>query len=112
MKIYIDSDYRCFVSPASGRIQVETDFFEGKCDAYMEGYRFVPAGKTWTRSDGAVFHGEMAAPWRPWRELDDAQRAYEQKRLASLREENAALLDDMARMVDEVYQSDLEMMGV
>ena len=35
MKIYMDSDYRCLASPASGRIQVETDFFDGKCDAYI-----------------------------------------------------------------------------
>lgn len=29
-----------------------------------------------------------------------------------LQEENSTLLDDMAQMVDEVYQSDLEMMGL
>ena len=106
MKIFLDEEYRCSLDPSHGTVSVETDFFDGKCDAYIEGYRFIPAGKAWTRSDGAVFHGEMVAPWKPWRELDDAQRAYEQEQLTSLREENAALLDDMAQLVEEVYESD------
>ena len=41
---------------------VETDYFDGKCAEFVEGYRFVPAGESWTRKDGAVFHGEMVAP--------------------------------------------------
>ena len=31
MIIYIDSDYKCYVSEAEGRKAVETDFFNGKC---------------------------------------------------------------------------------
>ena len=112
MIVYVDYAYKCYTTCAQDRAPVETDFFDGKCDAFIEGYRFIPAGEAWTRSDGTVFHGEMIAPWKPWQELDTAQRQYEQEQLAALREENAALLDDMARMVDEVYQSDLEMMGV
>ena len=79
MIIYIDKDLKCHTSPGDGLDAVETDFFDGKCDAYIEGYRFVPAGAVWTRSDGAVFHGEMIAPWKPWSELDDAQRDYERQ---------------------------------
>ena len=37
-------------------------FFTGKCPAYVEGYRVVPDGQTWTREDGAVFSGLMIAP--------------------------------------------------
>lgn len=83
MKIYIDSDYKCHISDDGTRTSVETDFFEGKCPAYIEGYRFVPAGETWVREDGEEFSGEMVAPCKPWDELDAAQRAYERQQLAA-----------------------------
>ena len=112
MKLYLDADFRCHLSGGAGMTEMDTELFDGKCPAYIEGYRYVPPGERWVREDGVMFQGEMITPWKPWEELDDAQRAYEQERLASLQEENAAMLEDMARMVDEVYQSDLEMMGV
>lgn len=59
MTIYIDSDYRCYTENAEGRRAVEADAFDGKEKAYIEGYRFIPEGETWTRSDGAEFFGEM-----------------------------------------------------
>lgn len=111
MKIYIDSDYKCHTTPGDGLTAVETDVFDGKCPAYIEGYRFVPVGQTWTRPDGVVFQGEMVSPWKLWRELDAAQRAYEQEQLESLSAQNAELLDAMAAMVEDVYQSDTEMIG-
>ena len=77
-KIYIDSDFKCHVSNDGTMTAVETDWFDGKCDAFIEGYRFVPSGERWTRSDGEVFTGEMIAPWKPYAELDAAQRQYEQ----------------------------------
>ena len=82
--VYIDNDFKCHTSDHDGLYTaVETDFFDGKCDAYIEGYRFVPAGKSWTREDGVVFPGEMIAPWKDWRALDEAQRAYEREQLAA-----------------------------
>ena len=87
--IYIDSEFKCHVSPSSGYTSVETDAFDGKCDAYIEGYRFIPAGQTWTRADGVVFTGEMIAPWKPWAELDAAQREYEREQCQALAAQNA-----------------------
>ena len=81
--IYVDADYRCYIVPASDRNPVETDIFDGKCPAYIEGFRFVPAGESWTRQDGEVFHGEMVSPWKDWWELDEAQMAYEREQLAA-----------------------------
>lgn len=89
MTIYIDADYKCHTATADGLTAVDTNYFDGKCPAYIEGYRFVPAGASWTRPDGVVFQGEMVCPWRPWRELDSAQRAYEQEQLESLSAQNA-----------------------
>ena len=77
--IYIDSDYKCHTFNDGAMTAVETDTFDGKCDAYIEGYRFVPSGESWTRSDGAVFNGEMVVPWMDYTELDNAQREYERQ---------------------------------
>ena len=84
MTIYIDSDFKCHISNPEGRYTaVETTAFDGKCAAYIEGYRFVPAGEVWARPDGVVFQGEMISPWMDWRELDAAQREYEREQLAA-----------------------------
>ena len=77
MAVYIDSDFKCHVSNDGTMREIQTDFFDGKCDAFIEGYRFVPSGESWTRSDGAVFYGEMISPWKDYNELDTAQREYE-----------------------------------
>ena len=76
MTIYIDSDYKCYVSAAEGRRAIETDAFNGKCPEWIESYRFVPEGDTWTREDGEEFRGEMAAPWKDLGEAYAAQAAY------------------------------------
>lgn len=110
--IYIDSDFKCHLSDDGTMTPVETDFFDYICDTMLEGYRFVPAGETWTREDGEVFDGEMIAPWKPWLDLDDAQRKYERELVTELTAENETLIADMAQMIEEVYQSDMEMMGI
>lgn len=89
MTVYIDNDYKCHTSPGDGFTAIDTNAFNGKCSAYIEGYRFVPAGESWTRDDGVVFQGEMVSPWKPWRELDAAQRAYEQEQYAAVTAQNA-----------------------
>ena len=86
MKIYIDSEFKCHVSDDGTMTAVETDFFDSKCDAFIEGYRFVPPGENWTREDGVVFQGEMIAPWKDYAELDSAQREYERQMLAEYTE--------------------------
>ena len=91
MIIYIDSDYKCHVSNLEGIYrEVETEAFDGKCDVYIEGYRFIPTGETWTRSDGMIFQGEMIIPWKDRRELDAAQTQYELDQISAY---NSALLE-------------------
>ena len=75
MTIYIDTEYRCYGSQADGRRAIETDYFDGKCPEWIESYRFVPEGETWTREDGEVFTN-MAAPWKDLGEAYVAQTAY------------------------------------
>ena len=100
MTIYIDSDYKCHASPGEGLTAVETDIFDGKCRQYIEGYRFVPAGETWTREDGQVFHGEMVAPWRDYEILSEFQKVAQ--------EEQDTATEETAAIVEEVYNSDME----
>ena len=76
MTIYIDDDYKCHVSNADGRREIETSNFNGKCPEWIESYRFVPEGETWTREDGEVFKGEMVTPWKDLGEAYAAQAAY------------------------------------
>lgn len=57
--IYLDSDFVCHLENDGTMTAVETDAFDGKEKAYIEGFRYVPAGETWIRNDGEVFHGLM-----------------------------------------------------
>lgn len=100
MTIYIDDDYKCHTSYSDGLTAVETDAFDGKCRQYIEGYRFVPAGETWTREDGHRFHGEMVAPWRDYGILSEFQEVAQ--------EEQAKATAEIAAIVEEVYNSDME----
>ena len=89
--IYLDSDFKCHTSNDGTMIEVETDLFDGKCSAFVEGYRFVPSGESWTRYDGVVFHGKMISPCKPYKELDSIQREYERQLLLEYEEELAEL---------------------
>lgn len=62
MTVYIDKDFKCHAFQAEGLVAVESEYFDGKCAALIECYRFVPEGNVWTRRDGEVFAGEMIAP--------------------------------------------------
>ena len=84
--VYLDSDFKCHVSADGTMLGVQTAFFDGKCDTFIEGYRFVPNGQSWTRSDGEVFLGEMIAPWKDFDNLDAAQREYEKQLLVEYKE--------------------------
>ena len=81
--IYIDHEFMCHINNPDGTFkEVKTDFFNDKCDTFIEGYRFVPSGETWTRHDGVGFHGEMISPWKPYDELAAVQRKYKRAMLA------------------------------
>lgn len=91
--IYVDPiDFKCHLTDDGTRIAVETDFFDGKCDGYIAGYRFIPRDYFWTRSDGTVFWGEMVTPWKAYGELLSAQLEYEETLLADAENALAILL--------------------
>lgn len=83
MKIYIDKDFKCYTTTDEGRREFDAQFFDGKCSAFVEGYRYVPHGETWTRTGGVTFAGEMISPWKDYNILATAQAAYEQAQAES-----------------------------
>ncbi len=100
MRIYLDADYRCRQTGDESMRAVETDAFDGKCGSFIEGFRFVPAGESWTRADGSVFAGEMLAPAEDYAALAKAQQQYE-------RDEQAHLAE-LGALIEAIYNEDLE----
>lgn len=78
MKIYIDMDYRCHIENGEGLREVETDAFDGRCRAYIEGYRLIPHGETWTGADGRTIRGRAVFPWREHTLLAEFQKMYDE----------------------------------
>lgn len=83
MTIYIDSDCKCHVSNGGNMREFDLPFFDGKCTEFIEGYRYVPSGETWTRSDGQVFKGEMIAPCRDYSQISEIQTAVDRAQTQS-----------------------------
>lgn len=75
MKIYIDNDFKCHTVNDGTMREIETDYFDGRCDAYIEGFRFVPEGERWIQPNGTFIRGEMVAAWRDYAQLALAQSA-------------------------------------
>lgn len=103
MTIYIDSDYKCHVSNDGTMREFDVAFFDGKCQTFVEGYRYIPPGERWVRPDGVFFAGEMISPWQDYNVLAAAQAAYE--------EAEAALLEELGALVEEIYTNDLGVIG-
>lgn len=84
--IYIDSDYKCHVTNDGTMTAVETDFFDGKCDIFVEGYCY----------DDRKGYLQIY-PWKPYNELDAVQRDYERQLLeeykAIIAEQDIMILD-------------------
>ena len=80
MRVYIDNEYKCHVTNIEGLLrEVECVDLNGACAEYIEGHRVIPHGETWTNEKGITFKGYMIAPWKPFDELEAAQREYERE---------------------------------
>lgn len=86
MIVYVDKEYKCHMSDDGTLTPVEHEFFNGKCGTFIEGYC--------CKVDGDI---TSIYPWKPYAELDKAQRVYERQLLAEyeaeLAELDAALLE-------------------
>lgn len=84
--IYIDNEFKCHISDDGNMTAVETDFFDNKCDTFIEGYIYIPYGESRIDPDGTIYMGRMIAPWKSYDELNVAQREYETQQLAEYSE--------------------------
>lgn len=75
--IYLDTDYKCHISNDGTMRAFEVSCFDGKCNAFIEGHRYIPEGEKWTRKDGEVFEGESVSPWRNLAVLEEFQAQYD-----------------------------------
>ena len=93
--IYLDSDFKCHVADDGTRKAVETEFFDGKCDTFVEGYCYDDR-------NGYV----QIYPYLPYNELDAAQREYERQLLIEYEEELAELHENSVSIAElnESYQ--------
>ena len=94
MVIYIDPDYKCHVTNDGTMRGFDVPFFDGKCQTFIEGYRYVPEGETWTREDSEVFKGEMIAPWKNYADLAAAQTLYELEQMKEVQADTDEMLVD------------------
>lgn len=84
MIVYCDKYHKCHTKPSEGFTPVDVPFFDGKCDSFVEGY-CCEIGE-----DGKNVSARY--PWKPYEELDAAQREYERELLADAEAALAILL--------------------
>lgn len=84
--IYIDADCKCHAADDGTMTAVETDFFDGKCGKFIEGYLLIPEGSSRTQEDGRVLTSPQITPWKDLAILQAYQEQYE---------EMAAEMEDM-----------------
>ena len=99
--IYLDSEFMCHATDTGSLQAVETEVFDGKCDKYIEGYRFVPDGQTWTRNDGVQFTGPMVSPHKNYDILAAYQEQYKEDGAAV---EQAQVLQSQLSELDAAYR--------
>lgn len=86
MKFYIDASYRLHTVDPDGILQeVELDittreYFKDKCQTFIEGYCY-------DTSKGYL----QVYPWKPYSELDAAQRQYEREQIRDMKNALATL---------------------
>lgn len=79
--VYIDNEYKCHTVNAGTMTAVEDAFFDNMCDTFIEGYCY-------DTSKGYL----QIYPWKPYSELETAQRQYELEKLADAENALAILL--------------------
>lgn len=102
MTIYIDNDYKCYVTDNGTMREFEVDFFDNKCKNFIEGYRYVPTGEIWTREDGTKFYGEMIAPWRNYTILSESQEAFDDAN-SIVQEKTSKMIGELANGTEKDY---------
>ena len=94
MIIYLDKEDHVYTSPADGRTAAETTVFDGMPARAIECYKYI-------NKNGVEFV-QAVVP---------ASEIANQYAIGELEGQNTELLDTIAEMVEEVYESDTELIG-
>lgn len=94
MIIYLDKEDHVYTSSADGRTAVETTVFDGMPARAIECYKYI-------NKNGVEFV-QAVVP---------ASEIANQYAIGELEGQNTELLDTIAEMVEEVYESDTELIG-
>lgn len=97
--IYLDSDYICHAEYAEGRAAVETAALDHVCNAALTCFVYVPEGQLYVKPNGVTIKGEFIQCFDS-RVASLLQALYE--------EEQAKATAEIAALVEEVYNSDME----
>lgn len=100
--IYVDAEYRCHVTDDGTMRAFEMKGFDGKCNEYIKGYRYIPAGERWQRDDGVTFYGEALFPWKQYYTLDAVQREYERQQISDMQ---STITELDAALLESTYQN-------
>jgi hypothetical protein len=83
-KIYLDDQYRCSVTNGENKTEIETDFFDGRCEEFIEGYCYIPKNEKWVNKNNIEFMGETIFPIADFNKIDSIQRSNERAALQML----------------------------
>lgn len=84
--VYLDSESKFHAGDSGNMVAMETSFFDGMCDKFIEGYLY----------DTSKGYAQIY-PWKQYSELDAAQREYERQKL----KEYETLIDELYSEVTE-----------
>ena len=87
--IYIDSENHCHVKDDGTMTAAQTSFFDGKCDAFVEGYYY-------DIEKAAVY------PFVTYSKLDAAQREYERQLLVKYQNKENSLISSYTEGVNSI----------
>lgn len=74
MRIYVDvnNDFKCYTSSAGTMREIDLEFFDGKCKAFIEGFCCIPSTDAASNDICTVF------AWREYALLEEFQQQYEE----------------------------------
>lgn len=103
-EVYLDSDYMCHLKNKPGYMIINTDVLDGYSEVAIENIRFIPSGRIWIHPNGRIYRGQLVQVQNS--AVDAAVR-----KQSTIDNENMMALEDVAELVEMVYQDDLGVIG-
>ena len=103
-EVYLDSDYMCHLENKSGFMVISTDVLDGYSEVAIENIRFIPQGRIWIHPNGRIYRGQLI-------QVQNSAVDVAVRKQSSIDNENMMALDDVAELVEMVYQDDLGVIG-